>query len=76
MHEIDFFVRDNDEITREQLKLKEETGMYPPRFKVIITCSETAKPTQARFQFRGTADDLVFDAYFSPLPNLILSSSK
>ena len=66
LSDIDFFV--GDEASKETLKLKEEEGMYPPRFHVEISCSPNARPSQARIEFRGAVDDLVLDvALLNPL---------
>ena len=45
----------------DTLKIQEDCGLYPPRFKVIISCSPTAQPAIARVEFRGAVNDLIFD---------------
>ena len=62
--EIDFFV--SGENMKDLLKLKEEEGMYPPRFCVVISCSPTARQNQARIEFRGATKELVFDTPLNP----------
>ena len=66
VNDIDFFVRDIDDIKKGQLKLKEENGMYPPRFSVVIGCFQQAKPRPASFRFTGATHDLTFDVILSP----------
>ena len=63
--EIDFFV--SGENMEELLKLKEERGMYPPRFCVVISCSPTARQSQARLEFSGATKELLFDVPLNPL---------
>ena len=58
-----------DDIKKEQLKLKEENGMYPPRIRVVIGCSTLARPMHARFQFTGATDGLIFDVILRPQPS-------
>ena len=43
-------------------------GTYPPRFHVIFTCTPTAGQSQARIEFRGAVNDLVFDVPLNPPP--------
>ena len=62
MSEIDFFVSGEHEL----LKVKEKEGMYPPRFRVVISCSPTARQSQARIEFRGATKELVFDVPLNP----------
>ena len=66
MSDIDFFVRQRNAI--EQLKLKEELRIYPPRFRVEISCSPSAQPYQINIEFRGAVTDLVFDILLTPTP--------
>ena len=66
MSEIDFFV--SGEYMKELLKVKEEEGMYPPRFRVVISCSPTARLSQVRIDFRGATKELVFDVPLNPPP--------
>ena len=67
LKEIDFFVGEITNITIEQLKLKEEEGMYPPRFHVVISCTPDARQSQARIRFRGATSNLRFDIPLNPL---------
>ena len=67
-NEVDFFPEEYD-----LLKLKEENGVYPPRFCVVITCTPTAIQSQARIEFRGAVDNPVFDISLNPLPMSPLS---
>ena len=64
--EVDFFVRDTDAIKEELLKTKEENGIYPPRFRVVIGCFPPTSPLPAKFQFTGSRKELVFDAILRP----------
>ena len=48
--------------------MKEDVGMYPPRFNVVISCSPTAKHHMARFKFTGAEKEIVFDIPLIPLP--------
>ena len=64
MSDIDFFFRDHNMI--ENLKIKEENGMYPPRFHAMINCTEKARLSQARFEFTGATQNLVFDVPLRP----------
>ena len=66
MADVDFFVRDPDDIKKDQLKTKEENGMYPPRIRVVIGCFPPARPIIAKFQFRGATEDLQFEEVFIP----------
>ena len=59
MRDIDFFVRDRN--AKEQLQLKEESRIYPPRFRVEICCFPFARPDQIKIEFRGAVTDLLFD---------------
>ena len=52
---------DFSDVSFDTLIIKEDCGLYPPRFKVIISCSPTAKPAIARVEFRGAVNDLIFD---------------
>ena len=62
--DIDFFDK-----TLEDLKLREERRMYPPRFCVTIACcSPTARPHLAKIKFTGAVNDLTFDMSLNPLP--------
>ena len=64
MSDIDFFVRDHDMI--QDLKTREEIGVYPPRFHAKINCSERAELSQAKFEFIGATQPLVFDVPLRP----------
>ena len=50
--DIDFYGKD-----REKLALMEKEGMYPPRFRVVITCLSTTTH-HATIVFKGAMDDL------------------
>ena len=65
--DVDFFLRNGDKI--EELKTKEDNGMYPPRFRVVIDCFPPANPLPARFQFTGAKEEVVFDVVLRPLPS-------
>ena len=71
MSDIDFFVRDRNAI--KQLKLKEELRIYPPRFRVEISFSPSARPDQIKIEFRGAMTDLIFDIVLTPTPASISS---
>ena len=68
LKDIDFFVGENNDITLHTLEVKEEEGMYPPRFEVVVTCTPAARQSQARIEFRGAVNDLVFDVPLNPPP--------
>ena len=80
MKEVDFFVKDFCETTREELEVDEEEGMYPPRFHVVLSCSPSARESQTRIEFRGATSDLVFDIFLTPsvlfITSLPMSPSK
>ena len=59
LSDIDFFVSGDN--SKELLKVKEEEGMYPPRFNLVISCSPTARQSQTRVQFVGAVKKIVFD---------------
>ena len=67
LSDIDFFVGHNTENTKQALQLREREGMYRPRFGVVISCTSTARQSQARIEFRGAVNDLVFDVPLNPL---------
>ena len=66
LSDIDFFVGPITETTKQTLQLKEDEGMYPPRFCVVISGTPTARQSQARIEFRGAVNDLVFDVPLNP----------
>ena len=66
LNDIDFFVGENNDTTWHTLKLKEEEGMYPPKFKVAVSCTPAARQSRARIEFRGAVNDLVFDVSLNP----------
>ena len=68
LSDIDFFVGPITESTKQTLQLKEDEGMYPPRFCVVISGTPTARQSQARIEFRGAVNDLVFDVPLNPPP--------
>ena len=75
LEDIDFFVGEITTIAIENLKLKEEEGMYPPRFRVVISCTPNARQSQARIRFRGATNDLIFDIPLNPLSLQAISTS-
>lgn len=66
MSDVDFFVKDFCEDTKEELELEEEEGMYPPRFHVVLGCSSSARQKQTRVEIKGAATDMVFDIFLTP----------
>ena len=72
--DIDFFVRERN--AKEQLQFKEELKIYPPRFRVEISCSPSAQPDQIKIEFRGAVTDLVFDVVLTPTPTSITPTSS
>ena len=66
MSDVDFFVKDFCEDTKEELEVEEEEGMYPPRFHVVLSCSPSARASQTRVEIRGAATDVVFDIFLTP----------
>ena len=80
MKDVDFFVKEFCETTREELEVDEEEGMYPPRFHVVLSCSPSARESQTRIEFRGAVTDLVFDVFLTPsvpsIRSLPMSPSK
>ena len=66
LNDIDFFVGENNDTTWHTLKLKEKEGMYPPKFKVVVTCTPAARQSQARIEFRGAVNDPVLDVSLNP----------
>ena len=76
MRDVDFFVKEFCETTKEELEVDEEEGMYPPRFHVVLSCSSSARESQTRIEFRGTTTDLVFDIFLTPAVTSIRSPSK
>ena len=74
MSDIDFFVRDRN--AKEELQLKEELKIYPPRFQVEIGCSPSAQPNQIKIEFKGAVTDLVFDILLTPTPASITPTSS
>ena len=52
----------------DELELKEEHQMYPPKFQVVISCSPAAQQSQARIKIKGAHSDLVFDIPLIPQP--------
>ena len=65
LSEVDFFIR--GQTTKADLEMV-ENRRYPPRFRVVITCTPTARHSQARIEFRGAVKDLVFDVPLIPPP--------
>ena len=49
------------EMDEDELELKEKLQMYPPKFRVVISCSPAVQQSQARIKFKGARRDLVFD---------------
>ena len=54
----------------DELELKEEHQMYPPKFRVVISCSPAAQQSQARIKIKGARRDLVFDIPLTPPPGI------
>jgi len=52
----------------EVLKLEEDEQIYPPKFRVVISCSPAAQQSQARIEFKGAHKELVFDISLAPPP--------
>ena len=67
---IDFFPE-----SYELLKLKEERGTYPPRFRVVISCIPTARQSQSRIEFKGAINDPMFDVPLNLLSAIPTSPS-
>ena len=66
LSDIDFFVGHITENTKQTLQLREREGIYPPRFRVVISSTPTARQSQARIELRGAVNDLVFDLPLNP----------
>ena len=56
------------EMEEDELILKEEWQIYPPKFQVVISCSPAAQQSQARIEFKLAHRDLVFDIPLAPQP--------
>ena len=69
MSDIDFFDKN-----REELALMEELGIYPPRFRVVIT-RLSATTHHATIAFKGTMNDLELTIPIIP-PRPPISPSK
>ena len=52
------------------LKQMEDEQMYPPRFRVVISCFPAAQQSQARIKFKGAHKDLVFDIPLALQPGI------
>lgn len=61
LKDIDFKSRDKDD-----LQFKEDEGIYPPHFRVVIDATCTIEKATAHLKFSGTANDLVFDMHLVP----------
>ena len=61
LRDIDFLSADYN-----SLKLKEEEGMYPPHFPVVVDGSGTTQKTLAHITFTGATNDLFFDIHLVP----------
>lgn len=46
-------------MSEEQLKLREEKKLYPPKFVITVTGSSTSKDSQAVFTFEGATRNIV-----------------
>ena len=69
LSDIDFFVSGDN--SKELLRVKEEEGMYPPRFNLVISCSQTARQSQTRIVFSGAQKEIVFDIPLNPLQSCV-----
>ena len=65
LSDVDFFVSGDN---LEELKIKEEEGMYPPRFNLMISCTPMAGQSKTRVEFRGARKEILFDILLKPLP--------
>ena len=54
----------------EVLKLKEDEQIYPPRFRVVISCSPAAQQSQAWVKFKGAHKELVFNIPLALQPGI------
>ena len=61
---------DFTEMDEMVLKQMEDEQMYPPRFRVVISCSPAAQLSQARIKFKGARKDLVFDIPLALQPGI------
>ena len=68
MSEVDFFVKNLFNDTKHMLEVREKRGMYPPRFRVVIGCSSSARQSQTKIEFKGAVTDLVYDILLTPDP--------
>ena len=73
LSDIDFFV--SGEHSKELLRIKEEEGMYPPSFNLVISCTPTARQSQTRVEFRGAVKEMVFDIPLNPLQQSCMATS-
>ena len=54
----------------DELELKEEHQMYPPKFQVVIICSAAAQQSLVKIKIKGARRDLVFDIPLTPPPGI------
>ena len=66
LSDVDFFVK--GKTTKSDLDMNERRKFYPPRFRVVITCTPTARHNQARVEFKGATKNLVFVVPLTPPP--------
>ena len=45
--------------------------MYPPRFNLVVSCSQTARQSQTRIAFSGAQKEIVFDIPLNPLQSCV-----
>ena len=57
------------EMEEKVLKQMEDEQIYPPRFRVVISCSPAAQQIQTRIEFKGACKELVFDIPLAPPTN-------
>ena len=50
---------------REDLQLREDTKLYPPRFVVKVKASNTAEDFRADFKFEGATEDITKEIIFT-----------
>lgn len=43
----------------DELKLKEKNNLYPPRFVITVTESDTAEDSHVVFTFQGATEEII-----------------